>query len=264
MSDFIEVCERAARAGGRLLVEMQGEITVHEKNRNDLVTEADFASQRAIKAIIQESFPDHAFLGEEDTPNAGDFSSLESEFCWVVDPLDGTTNYVHRLPGFSVSIALMHRGSPVAGVVFDPVLDDCYQAERGVGATLNGQPISTSGCVTLGQSLLAASLSASVSRGSPEVSRFVEVLYQCRGLRRLGSAALNLSYVASGCLDGYWATSVNVWDVAAGFLLVEEAGGCVASLEEGKIDWTHPRFVATASGPLQRALSEALRKASPE
>jgi myo-inositol-1(or 4)-monophosphatase len=263
MSDFIKVCELAARAGGKLLVEMQGSITVREKKPKDLVTEADLASQRAIKAVIDKAYPDHAFLGEEDLFESGEMESrLTSEYCWVVDPLDGTTNYVHQLQSYCVSIALLHSGTPVVGVVYDPVLDSCYRAARGGGAWLNDRPIATSSCISLDQALIAASLSANVPRNSMEVARFIEILHQCRALRRLGSAALNLAYVASGCLDGYWATSVNTWDVAAGLLLVEEAGGCVEGIDGGEVDWANPRFVASASTPLQQDLTDALQKAS--
>ena len=265
MSDFIDVCEEAARAGGKLLLDMQDSITVREKNPKDLVTEADIASQNAIRAVLHTAFPEHAFLGEEESPGDGDLeSALKAEFCWVVDPLDGTTNYVHRLQTYSVSIALMHLGIPVAGVVYDPVLGDCYRAVRGGGAWLNRQPISTSGCTSLEQSLLAASFSANVARNSLEVLRFVEILHRCRALRRLGSAALNLSYVAAGRLDGYWATSVSIWDVAAGLLLVQEAGGCIGSLTEGEVDWAKPQFVASASAPLQQTLTKAIQEAVTE
>jgi len=219
--------------------------------------------QQAVQAVITETFPDHLFLGEELPGDAAEIAAGLSgdQYIWIVDPLDGTTNYVHRLQTYSVSIALMHLGIPVAGVVYDPVLGDCYRAVRGGGAWLNRQPISTSGCTSLEQSLLAASFSANVARNSLEVLRFVEILHRCRALRRLGSAALNLSYVAAGRLDGYWATSVSIWDVAAGLLLVQEAGGCIGSLTEGEVDWAKPQFVATASGPLQQALTKSLQEA---
>lgn len=264
MSDFIDVCERAARAGGQRLMEMRGNVQVREKNPKDLVTEADFASQIAIKAVIQEAYPDHAFVGEEDA-HESDGSDIDiamnAEYCWIVDPLDGTTNYVHQLQSYSVSVALMKNGLPISGVVYDPVMDECFCSMRGGGAWLNGARISTSGCASLQRSLLAASFPANVSRGSIEVARFVEVLHRCRALRRLGSAALNLSYVAAGRLDGYWATSVKIWDVAAGFLLVEEAGGQLTDIRGGAVDFRHPRFVASSSNSLQRELIAAIQEA---
>lgn len=263
MSEFIEVCEKSARAGGKLLVDMQDRVTVREKNPKDLVTEADLASQEAIKAVIQAAFPDHEFLGEEGFGQSVDLEAkLRAKFCWVVDPLDGTTNYVHRLPSYCVSVALMEDGSPITGVVYDPVADDCYKAVRGGGAWLNGKQIATSRCELLDRALIAASLPADVPRGSPEVVRLLEILHRCRALRRLGSAALNLCYTAAGSLDGYWATSVKIWDVAAGLLLVEEAGGSVAGLDGGELDWVHPQFVAGASEPLRRALTAALQEAT--
>lgn len=263
MSSFVDVCETAARAGGKLLVDMQGQITVREKNPKDLVTEADIASQKAIQAVIHEEYPDHLFVGEEDVhdPNGSRFrDAVNAKYCWIVDPLDGTTNYVHRLQSYCVSVALLEYGIPTAGVVYDPVTDECFRATRGGGAWLNAARITISDCTSLERALIAASLSANVSRESIEVARFVEVLHRCRGLRRLGSAALNLSFVAAGRLDGYWATSVKIWDVAAGFLLVEEAGGKLSDLCGGKVDLWHPRFVAASSTSLQLELIAAIQQ----
>ncbi len=264
MPEFVEVCERAARAGGRILIDMAGRINVREKNPKDLVTEADLASQEAIRSIVLEAFPHHGFLGEEDMGGPGDrqvSEALDADYCWVVDPLDGTTNYVHQLPSYSVSIALMQRSTPITGVVYDPVMDECFSAIRGEGAWLNGVPIRTSGRVKMNESLIAASFPPDVQRDSIEVSRFIEVLCSCRALRRLGSAALNLCYVAAGRLDGYWATSVNTWDVAAGLLLVEEAGGTMSAIE-GTLNWARPKFAAAASESLHADLLSLIRAAS--
>lgn len=245
-------------------MELRGKVQVREKNPKDLVTEADFASQSAIRAIIHQAYPDHAFVGEEDAhecDGSNIAAALDREYCWIVDPLDGTTNYVHQLQSYSVSVALMKNGLPVSGVVYDPVTDECFSSVRGGGAWLNGEKISTSGCTSLQQSLLAASFPANVTPDSIEVARFVEVLHRCRALRRLGSAALNLSYVAAGRLDGYWATSVKIWDVAAGLLLVEEAGGNVTDLRGGALEFLDPRFVASSSNSLQRELIRAIQQA---
>jgi myo-inositol-1(or 4)-monophosphatase len=221
------------------------------------------ASQRAIREIVLEAFPDHDFLGEEilsDEPTRANPQQHRREFRWIVDPLDGTTNYVHQLRSYSVSVALEAHGSIVAATVYDPELDECYTAAKGCGARLNGEPISPTACRRMDQALVAASLSANAPRGSSEIARLVEVIHTCQALRRLGSAALNLCYVAQGCLDGYWATSVNIWDIAAGMLIVEEAGGIMTSLTGGPIDFACPWFAAAATRELHRELLEVLQR----
>lgn len=256
MPQFLESAERAARAGGEILLEYQHRITSREKGPRDLVTEADLASQQCIRGLLLAEFPDHDFLGEEDDPQAP--PAAGQDYRWIVDPLDGTLNYVHGLQAFAVSIALEHRGEIVAGIVFDPVVKECYAAAQGRGAWLNGKPIKTSTCRTAAASLVAASFSPLVDRHSLEVTRFVAALEACQGVRRLGSAALNLAYVATGRLDAYWATSVKIWDVAAGVLLVREAGGLVTDVEGGTLDLRKPELLATASEPLSRELLSVL------
>lgn len=252
MSQFVEVGEQAARAGGEILLEYQHRITSREKGPRDLVTEADLASQQRIRDILLSAFPDHDFLGEEDDPGAA--PAAGRDFRWIVDPLDGTLNYVHGLQAYAVSIALEHRGEVIAAIVFDPILDECYTAARGEGARLNGTAIKASGCQTASAALVAASFSPLVTRESLEVTRFLAALEACQGLRRMGSAALNLAYVAAGRLDAYWATSVKIWDIAAGVLLVREAGGSVTHIEGGPLDLRHPELLATASQPLSSEL----------
>src|SRR6185503_9904346 len=221
----------------------------------DLVTEADLASQKAIREVLLGTFPDHDFLGEEEAAErtaAGQAAIPErrSEYRWIVDPLDGTANYVHRLQTYAVSIALQHRNDLVLGVVYDPVSEECYTARRGEGALLNGLPIRTSPCQQLDQAMIAVSFSSCVERGSIEITRFIEALHTCRSVRRLGSAALNLAYLAAGRLDAYWATSVHAWDVAAGFLLVEEAGGKITGIDGQAVNLEAPQFLATANQTL--------------
>lgn len=257
MNRFAEVCECAAKAGGQILLDWLGRIQAREKAPRDLVTEADLASQRAIQEIVQDAFPEHQFLGEEeddDTYGRPD----EGPPCWIVDPLDGTTNFVHQLPNFSVSVAVAQGNQPMAGCVYDPMMGECFLATRGGGATLNGQPLHTSNCEQLSDALVAFSFSANVARDSEEVARFLNVLGRCQALRRMGSAALNMCYLSAGRLDGYWATSVKAWDVAAGVLLVEEAGGLVSDIDGGQLDLTHPRFVAASTPVLHRELMDRL------
>jgi myo-inositol-1(or 4)-monophosphatase len=256
MTGILELCERAARAGGKILLDYQDRVVGREKGPRDLVSEADLASQQTIRAILHAEYPDYDFLGEEDDPTAK--PGKNSAYRWIVDPLDGTLNYLHHLQTFAVVVALEHAGEIVAGVVFDPVLNECYTAEKGRGAWLNGSPLRTSQCQQAELALVAASFPPVVEPGSYEVTRFLEALYCCQGIRRLGSAALNLAYVAAGRLDAYWATSVKIWDVAAGVLIVREAGGVVTHIEGGALDIRTPELLAAASLPLNQQLVKVL------
>lgn len=260
MQAYIDVCEAAARQGGRVLMDWLGRIEAREKAPKDLVTEADVASQEAIAKLILDAFPDHGFLGEESGADGARVSRPDEEYCWVVDPLDGTTNYVHQFPNFSVSVALEQRGQLLAGTIFDPISDECFVATRGGGAFLNGQPLRVSSCGQLREALVAASFSADVDRTSEEISGFLEVLVECQALRRIGSAALNLAYLAAGRLDGYWATSVKPWDVAAGVLLIQEAGGVLTGIDGGPFDLARPLFAAAATPDLHAQLLDCLAR----
>ena len=260
MTDFLKQAEKAARSAGQTLLDWQDRISAREKGPKDLVTEADLAAQQEIRRILLGAYPDHEFLGEEDE-DAATRTAASAGYRWIVDPLDGTANYVHRLQAFAVSIALQRAGETVVGVIYDPVLGDCYTGERQAGAQLNGQPIRTSGCTEIRGALAAASFSANVPRGSTEIRRFVEMLHECQAIRRLGSAALNLSYLAAGRLDTYFATSVKIWDVAAGLLIVQEAGGVMTSIDGGPFDPADPRFAASATAPLHEQVLATLRRA---
>lgn len=257
MPDYLKLCEQAARAGGQALASWVGRFEVHKKGPADLVTEADWASQEAIRKIVLAACPDHHFVAEENDTEP----RFDAEFCWVVDPLDGTTNYVHQVPHYAVSVALAHQGKVIAGVVFDPRSDECFAAERGRGATLNGEPIRTSGTTQLSEALVAASFASSVGFPSEEVDQFVATLMRCQAVRRTGSAALNLCYVACGRFDAFWALSTKAWDVAAGNLLVEEAGGTVTQLDGQPPRLEQPHPVATATASLHEEFLGLLRSA---
>ncbi len=259
MPDYLALCEQAARAGGEVLLSWIGRFEVREKGPSDLVTEADWASQEAIRKILLTAFPQHGFISEEaDAPR-----DATAEYCWVVDPLDGTTNYVHQLPHYAVSVALVHRGRPIVGAVFDPVHGECFTAAEGQGAHLNGRPIHASQVRDLSQALAAASFSAKVEPDSPEIDLFIAALLSCQAVRRTGSAALNLCYVAAGRLDAFWALSTKAWDVAAGVLLVEEAGGVVTRLDGGPLALDLPHPVASATRPLHEQFRILLQSAVP-
>ncbi|MEX2185598.1 MAG: inositol monophosphatase family protein [Pirellulales bacterium] len=262
MYDAITTCEEAARAGGEVLLSWRKRFSVREKGPADLVTDADLASQEAIRRLVAGRFPDHAFLGEEGESGLkialADAQGTPAEWTWVVDPLDGTTNYVHGLAQYAVSVALLRHGKPEAGCVYDPVADECYTAQRGCGARLNGEPITGSRQTDLAQSLVAVSFPARIDANSRELQDFLAVLPHCQAFRRMGSAALNLCYVAAGSLDAYWATSTKIWDIAAGALIVEEAGGAITSLAGGPVDLAAAKFVAAASEPLNRQIVDLL------
>lgn len=269
MADLLAVCLEAAHRGGAELLDWQSRFSPKEKGPKDLVTEADVASQKAIREVLLGAFPDHDFLGEEEAADrvAAGLPAIplrKSEYRWIVDPLDGTANYVHRLQTYAVSIALQHQNEIVLGVVYDPVSEECYAARKGQGATLNGLPLKSSACNQLDQAMIAVSFSANIERGSIEIARFVEALHTCRSVRRLGSAALNLSYLAAGRLDAYWATSVQAWDVAAGFLIVEEAGGKITALDGQPVILESPQFLASANGGLHEQMLGVLRTADSE
>ncbi len=258
----LELAIEAAKAGAIELMSRRTDRVVQEKAPKDLVTDADLASQKAIRKILLEAFPDHVFVGEEEGENdppddvrRGDASARP---CWVVDPLDGTVNYVHRLQSFAVSIGLYANGKMRLGVVYDPVTEELFTAVDGCGAKCNGQPIKVSDCTDVGDSLVACSFPAGVQGGDPEVTRFVKILERCRSLRRLGSCALNMCYVAAGRLDAYWATNVSAWDSAAGTVIAREAGAVLTGYQGDEMDDWNPRFCVAATSPLHQTLVSLL------
>ena len=202
---------------------------VEKKGAIDLVTEIDREVERGFRALIAERFPDHAVLGEE-FEQAGDREALP-DLCWVFDPIDGTTNYAHGLPIFCSSLALEIEGLAVVGAVYDPNRRELFTAERGRGAWLNGSPLRVSSASTLIDALLCTGFPYTV-QDDPDalVGLFSAFLTVSRAVRRLGSAAIDLCYVAAGRLDGFWEQKLNPWDTAAGALIVEEAGGRVTTL----------------------------------
>jgi myo-inositol-1(or 4)-monophosphatase len=253
--EHLDIAIAAAKAGAAELMSRWESRTVAEKAPKDLVTDADLASQKVIRKILMDAFQDYAFVGEEegenDPPEAVRRGDSEAPPCWVVDPLDGTVNYVHRLQSFAVSIGLYHAGKMRLGVILDPVSDELFTAVDGGGAHLNGQTIRSSDCVDLSEALVACSFPAGVKSDSPEVARFVKVLERCRSLRRLGSCALNMCYVAAGRLDGYWATNVCAWDSAAGTVIAREAGAQLSAYDGSEMDDWLPKFCVTSTKPMQ-------------
>jgi myo-inositol-1(or 4)-monophosphatase len=230
----------------RLVVEKKGPI--------DLVTEADRLAERQFRQLIATRFPAHAVLGEE---QAG-ASTAVSRWRWIIDPLDGTTNFAHGLALFSVSIGLEIDGRMDVAVVYDPMAKELFTAERGEGARLNGRPVRVSSESALGDSLLCTGFPYTVreDRGR-QVAVFEAFLDRARAVRRLGSAALDLCYVAAGRLEGFWEQQLHAWDIAAGTLIVEEAGGRVTDYRGGPVDLTRGEIIAS-NGHLHAALQREI------
>jgi myo-inositol-1(or 4)-monophosphatase len=265
INDATEIAVDAAKMAGQILRDMLESASSRMKAPKDLVTDADLAAQAAIEKRILSAFPTHFFLGEESaTTQEGWDAFSRKEFCWVVDPLDGTVNYVHRLPSFAVSIALLQNNRCVLGVVFDPMAGELFTAVEGKGAHLNGKPIRASSVGCLEEAMVAVSFPPQVHRESIEIQQFIEVLLASQSVRRLGSAALNLCYVANGRLDAYWANSLKPWDVAAGALIAQEATAKLTGLAGNSFDLWDGEVLAASTLSLWQELQHTLENASKE
>ena len=232
--------ETALEAGKILREEYDLPPDIAYKGDVDLVTQADKRSERAIVARLTKHFPDHAISAEEGTGHESG-----SEFRWHVDPLDGTTNFAHKYPCFSVSIALAQNSSVLAGVVFNPIANELFAAARGEGATLNGKRIAVSKVATLSTSLLCTGFPVHKRRASNNIRFYYDFTLRSHGVRRDGSAALDLACVACGRFDGFWEFGLNAWDTAAGILLVQEAGGAVSDFDGNAYAPGDPVVLAT-------------------
>ena len=220
---------RIAREAGALLMEhFQQNVKVEYKGEADLVTIADRKSEALIRERIRQEWPTHDVLGEE-----GGLQDTGSDYRWYVDPLDGTTNFAHGFPVFCVSMAVEHKGEMIAGVVFDPTRDELFAAEKGSGARLNDRPIHVSKTTNLAECLVATGFPSHKRHKNPNIFFYHHITLRTHGVRRAGSAALDLCYVASGRFDAFWEFKLNPWDTAAGVLLVEEAGGKVTDFYGG-------------------------------
>jgi len=219
----------ALRAGALLRTNFLGTSTIEFKGATDLVTESDYASERLIREELSRMFPDEPFMGEE-----GGGAPHDAERVWIADPLDGTTNFAHRLPHFAVSIGYCEHGEPVAGAVYQPVTDDLFYGWKGGGAWRNGKRIHVSTQTELGRALAVTGFPYDPSGALDAiVARVKSVMPRTQGLRRLGSASMDLCYTAAGLFDFFWETTLKPWDVAAGFLLVREAGGTITNFSGG-------------------------------
>lgn len=256
---YLKTCEKAVRAAGATILGWIGKTSVHAKGPADFVTEADLAAQEVVKNTVLDAYPLHSVLGEEDRL-ASDTPS-QTDYRWIVDPLDGTTNFVHGIPHYAVSLALEHRGELLVGAVFDPSLGECFTAAADEGAFLNGWPIQTTSQKQLSEVIAGTGFPADLQPHSHDLLVFNKALFCCQGVRRTGSAALNLCDVASGRFGVLWGFSTKIWDIAAGVLLIREAGGVVTSPEGDEIKLGSGRFLASGNLELHQQLLQLVRDA---
>lgn len=269
-SPLINVMERAARKAGRALVRDFGEVEhlqVSRKGPADFVSAADLRSEKTLHAELAHARPDFGFLLEE----GGEIKGRDETHRWVIDPLDGTTNFLHGLPQFCISIAVesrVHvagrwRSEVIAGLIYDPVRDDSYWAEKGQGAYLNDHRLRVSGRRELSNAVIASGFPV-MGRSDHKVflAQYAALMEEVAGLRRFGSAALDLAYVAAGRFDGFWEEGLSPWDIAAGLLLVRESGGFVTELDGGEAMMQSGSIVA-ANDHLHGDLRSILSKARP-
>jgi myo-inositol-1(or 4)-monophosphatase len=258
----------ASKAGEWIKMKLGNHASLDIKySSHDLVTEVDKGSERLIKNLILTHFPHHSFLGEEGVEPGPEASARalenirDAEYLWIVDPIDGTTNYVHGFPYFCVSIALAHNGEVIVGVIYDPMRDELFVAEKGKGAYVHGKRMQVSADDTLRGSLVATGLPADHHYALPLNLKGIQaVAPQVRNLRIAGSAALHMAYVAAGRLSGFWEIGLNSWDLAAGSLLVQESGGVVSNTL-GKPYDLGVRNVVASNGLIQEELIKALAEA---
>ena len=255
---FLEIATEAALTAGGVLRSYFGKLdTVTEKGRpGDLVTVADKASEAAILDIIRRHLPSHSILAEE----SGQFGEKSNEFLWAIDPLDGTTNYAHQYPFFAASIGLLIAGVPQVGVIFDPFHDELFRAARGLGATRNRLPIQVSQTSELSKSLLVTGFAYDRRETSDNnYAEFCHLTHLTQGVRRSGSASLDLAHVACGRVDGYWERGIAPWDITAGVIILEEAGGKVSAYDGSPLSIESGRILAT-NGHIHTSLSTELKR----
>lgn len=228
------------QAGEYLKRQTGGELLIEHKGRIDLVTHADKASQKMIIKNIEKRFPGHAIIAEEGYDKSG-----KEGFVWYIDPLDGTTNFVHGVPVFCVSIALYKGSTPLSGVCYNPSTQETFCAEKGKGSFLNGKRIQVSGTSKLIDALVATGFPYKSENMKKVMERFFKVVSRVQGIRRFGSAALDLCYVASGRFDAFWEMELKPWDMAAGVLILEEAGGMVTSFDGEEFDLNNGNIAAS-------------------
>ena len=251
MHPMLNTAVKAARKAGTIIIRASRDVDllkVESKRQNDFVTEVDRAAEAAVIAVLHEAYPNHSILAEESGASRGS----QGEFVWIIDPLDGTTNFIHGVPQFAVSIGLKHKGVMTQGVVFDPLKNELFTATRGAGAYLNDKRMRVGKRDRINDALIGTGFPFSkIDLLERYIEMFRKVTLNCAGIRRPGAAALDLAYVAAGRFDGFWEMGLAPWDMAAGALLVQEAGGLVGGfsgdgdyLESGEIVAGSPKVFA--------------------
>jgi myo-inositol-1(or 4)-monophosphatase len=258
MHPMLNTAVKAARKAGSLITRASFDVdklTIRRKRQNDFVSEVDHAAEDAIISILREAYPDHGILAEESGPRDAD-----AEYVWVIDPLDGTTNFLHGFPQYCVSIGLLHKGKPTQAVVYDPNRNELFTASKGVGAYLNDRRIRVSATDKLEDALMGTGFPfREVGHLDDYLRMFKNVTMATSGIRRPGAAALDLAWVACGRIDGFWEIGLSPWDMAAGALLVREAGGLIGDLDGNEGFMDSGRVVATNS-KLFSALLQVLKQ----
>jgi myo-inositol-1(or 4)-monophosphatase len=257
--NIISLAREAAVEAGKYIFEHIGKIRdiSYKEGVNNLVTDVDRASESIIMDKIKEAFPEHSILAEESGEHFRD-----EEFKWVIDPLDGTVNYAHTFPFFCVSIGVMKGSAAKVAVVYDPVRDELFTAQEGGGAYVNDAAIKVSSAPSLKDSLVATGFAYTMEGKASNMALFAKIMGKAQALRRAGSAALDLCYVACGRMDGFWELNLSPWDTAAGQLIVSEAGGEVSTLDRGKYD-IHKKEILATNGIIHDELSNILTGSDP-
>ena len=258
MHPMLNIAVKAARRAGSIINRAAlegGALEVKAKDKNDFVTQVDRAAEQAIIGVIRTAYPEHRILAEE----SGDTPGARPEYLWVIDPLDGTTNYIHGFPQYCVSIALEHKGVLAHAVVYDPGKNELFTASRGRGAFLDDRRMRVSKCLQLKDALVGTGFPfKELSRLDLYLRQLRTLMTSCAGVRRAGAAALDLAYVAAGRLDAFWEMGLSRWDMAAGALLIQEAGGLVADLQGGG-GYLDRGEIAAATPKVMAQLLEAMR-----
>ncbi|MGG6293075.1 inositol monophosphatase family protein [Leptolyngbya sp. AN02str] len=258
---FLDIATEAALAAGSVILQHYGNLeAIEEKGRSgNLVTEADHAAEAEVLSRLRRHFPEHAILAEETGASGLD----SSEYLWAVDPLDGTTNYAHGFPFFAVSIGLLIHGEPQVGVIYNPYYNELFRAAKGLGATRNRQPIHVSTTADLEHSLLTTGFAYDrCSTPDNNYAEFCHLTHLTQGVRRGGAASLDLAFVACGRVDGFWERGLSPWDMAAGIVLIREAGGQVTAYDGSPYDIKSGRILAT-NGKIHQELSATLQQIQP-
>jgi myo-inositol-1(or 4)-monophosphatase len=257
MKDALDVAVEAALAAGKIQRERSQKIgKISHKGKFDLVTEVDYLCEQEIIRIIKKRFPDHEFLAEESGASKGPSSSSK----WIIDPLDGTINYAHGFPCYCTSIGLEHEGELIVGVVYNPNMDELFVAEKGKGATMNGDAISVSTISELQDSLLVTGFTPEVVHSADDnMGRFSDFMKASQAVRRPGSAAIDICYTAMGRFEGFWELKLHAWDVAAGIVIMQEAGGRVTRLDGNPLS-VYDREILATNGLVHEAMVEILAR----